>query len=62
VNRPAARAGRGTRSTGASSTDDFEVTIDPAKGRTEYGFRDRGRDERWLRRHDEDEPGQVSNL
>lgn len=103
---------------GSEFNDDFEVTIDPAKGHTEYNFRDRSQDEGWqdlsgempglsaflrdgdrilrtyssyergvdillntynwldltalgrqeddgvdwLRRHDEYEPGQVSNL
>jgi predicted dithiol-disulfide oxidoreductase (DUF899 family) len=103
---------------GSEFNDDFGVTIDPAKGHTEYNFRDRSQDEGWqdwsgempgvsaflrdgdrilrtyssyergvdillntynwldltalgrqeddgvdwLRRHDEYEPGQVSNL
>jgi predicted dithiol-disulfide oxidoreductase (DUF899 family) len=32
---------------GSEFNYDFEVTIDPAKGRTEYNFRDRSRDEGW---------------
>jgi predicted dithiol-disulfide oxidoreductase (DUF899 family) len=32
---------------GSEFNYDFEVTIDPAKGRTGYNFRDRSRDEGW---------------
>jgi predicted dithiol-disulfide oxidoreductase (DUF899 family) len=32
---------------GSEFNYDFEVTIDPAKGRTEYNFRDRSRDDGW---------------
>ena len=35
-------------SAGTEFNDDFEVTIDPARGRTEYNFRDRSHDEGWV--------------
>lgn len=35
-------------SAGTEFNDDFEVTIDPVRGRTEYNFRDRSHDEAWV--------------
>jgi predicted dithiol-disulfide oxidoreductase (DUF899 family) len=35
-------------SAGSEFNDDFEVTIDPARGRIEYNFRDRSHDEGWV--------------